>query len=381
MGMEKDNEIKKQQYQEGTEFVGEALSNAEMLLEYAAKSGLDIKEDWISTVINARRAERYSDWTAELEIKFWSVYKNMSLLVQPVTVESLRASYSRPVHNKHFLRKLFNVKQKPAVSKRSVRNYLVWAIISMVILLTIQVFSLKGTTLLNNIQNNNRRINEVEDRKRELRLILSSDVENERAKLERFALESERARLDQEISSSIELLEPWVMNIRRLVSFGRETKPLVSAADEPNLASRRMSAGPGGGPPGESFPENKMNKKIAIVQEAQNFTQILQLYILPLLYGLIGGFVFVLRGLAYDIKHRVFSGYSNIKYSLRIQLGALAGLIVGLLWGDIERTQITMLEALSTGAIAFVAGYGVEYVFNALDNLINNLSGKTKSEG
>jgi hypothetical protein len=380
MGMEKDNEIKNQQYQKGTEFVGEAVSNAEMLLEFAAKSGLDVKEDWISTVISARRAERYSDWTAELEIKFWTVYKNLSVLVQPVTVESLQASYARPVQNKHFLRKLFNVKQKPAVSKRSVRNYLVWAAVSMGILLAIQVFSLKGTTLLNNIQNNNRRISEVEDRRRELRLVLASDVENERAKLERFAMESERARLDQEISSSIDLLEPWVMNIRRLASFGRETEPLISDTDNSDFASRSMSSGPGSGPPGQTIPENKMNKKIAIVQEAQNFTQILQLYILPLLYGLIGGFVFVLRGLAYDIRHRVFSGYSNIKYSLRIQLGALAGLIVGLLWGDIERTQITMLDALSTGAIAFVAGYGVEYVFNALDNVINNLSGKAKSE-
>lgn len=378
--MNKEKNTVQYQYQKGTEFVSDALRNAEMLLEYASKSGLDVEKDWVATIINARRAERYSDWTAELEIRFWMVYKELSLLVQPVTVESLQASYDRSVQDYNFFRKWFKMKSRPARSKRSVRNYLIWALLAILVLLAVQVFSLKGTTLLNNIQTNNRRISEIEERKRELRLVLASDVKNERAKLERYALESERARLDQEISSSIELLEPWVMNIRRIASFGGETRPLVAdikSSDE--SGDLYMGSGPGG-PPGQTIPESNMNEKIAIVQEAQNFTQILQLYILPLLYGLIGGFVFVLRGLAYDIKHRVFSGYSNIKYALRIHLGALAGLIVGLLWGDIERTQITLLETLSTGAIAFVAGYGVEYVFNALDNLINNLSGKAQSE-
>lgn len=375
-----ENEAKDKQYQMSTEFISDALKNAELLLEYSAKSGLDVKEEWVAVIIAARRAERYADWTSDLEIKFWVVYKNLSALVKPVTVESLRASHKRTVTNVNYIRRLLNLKRKPAPSTKSVRNYLILALSFIILLLGIQVFSLKGTTLLNNIQKNNNRIAEIEDRKRELRLILKSDEDNERAKLERYALESESARLDQEIASSIELLRPWVLTIRSIASFGQDAVPSYLKEEETSAEDNAVtvSNGPGFGPPGQSTPENNMNAMIAIVQEAQNFTQIIQLYILPLLYGLIGGFVFVLRGLAYDIRHRVFSGFSNIKYALRVNLGALAGIIVGLLWSDIESTQITFLESFSTGAIAFVAGYGVEYVFNALDNLINNLSGSVK---
>ena len=377
-----DIKLKSEEFRDGTAFLSEAVANSELLLDYAAQKGLGVEEDWISTVIAAGRAENKSEWTTELEIKFWLVYRNLSKIIQPVSVESLKATRKRPIRNQHFLRRILKIKQKPASSTRSVRNYLLWALIFILILLVVQIFSLKGTTLLNNIQQNNERIAEIEQRKKELRLILNADDENERAKLERYALESERARLDEEISSSINLLEPWVGFISNMTRLKKKEVIEKEVSEEPK---RMMGApgGPGNGPPGttgQTTAETVMNDKIGIVQESQNFTQIIQLYILPLLYGLIGGFVFVLRGLAFDIKNQVFSGYSNIKYSLRIHLGALAGLIVGLLWGDIERSSITFLESLSTAAIAFISGYAVEYVFNGLDNLAENITGKTKTE-
>ncbi len=354
------------------DFLATALQNAELLLNYSAQKGLKIKEEWINTIIAARKAERGSAWTTELEINFWIAYKNLSALVRPVSIESLKASNKQEYQDPNYFHKLFNIKHRKASATISVRNYLIAALFFIVILLVIQVFSLKGTTLLNSIINNNQRISQIEKRKRELKLILKSDANNERAKLERYALESENVRLDREKSSSIELLKPWVLTVRNIISFGQNTVPEY-LKEKPEESKKPQ--GPGFGPPGQGSPDNDMNIKISIVQEANNFTQIIQLYILPLLYGLIGGFVFVLRGLSYDITHHVFSTNSNIKYSLRISLGALSGIIVGLLWSDIEGTQITFLESFSTGAIAFIAGYGVEYVFNALDNFINNISG------
>ncbi len=374
--MKTETTVEKQK--ENVGFLTEALKNAELLLEYSAKHGLKVKEEWVSVVIASRRAEQQGEWTSELEIKFWIVYKELSALAKPVSVESLKSLSVRTYENPGFVHKALRIKRRPASSTISVRNYLILALIFIVILLLIQVFSLKGTTLLNSIEKNKARINQIEKRKLELRLMLKSDENNERAKLERYSLESESSRLDQEIASSIELLRPWVLTVRSIVSFGQNPVPeyLRDEKTEAKVMKANMrSSGPGFGPPSGSRPENNMNNMIAAVQEAQNFTQIIQLYILPLLYGLIGGFVFVLRGLAYDIKNRVFSAYSNVKYALRVNLGALAGIIVGLLWSDIESTQITFFESFSTGAIAFIAGYGVEYVLNGLDNLIANFSG------
>ncbi|MEA2043471.1 MAG: hypothetical protein U9N85_13100 [Bacteroidota bacterium] len=376
--MEKDKKITKNTSGSGTAFLTEAVRNSELLLEYATKKGLDVKQDWIATVIKSGRASRADDWTTELEIDFWLVYRNLSAIIQPVTIDSLRATRKRPLKETNFFRRRLNIEQRQASSSRSVRNYLLWALVFIIILLVVQVFSLKGTTLLNNIQANNKRIEEVEQRKKELRLILSADEDNERAKLERYALESERERLNEEINSSISLLEPWVEFLRNISSLRSKNK--LEANTQKETVKQPIMGGPGFGPPGESNAEVVMNDKIRIIQESQNFTQIIQLYILPLLYGLIGGFVFVLRGLAYDIRNQVFSSYSNIKYSLRIHLGALAGIIVGLLWGDIESSSITFLESLSTAAIAFISGYGVEYVFNGLDNLAENIIGKPKTE-
>ncbi len=366
---------------ESSDFLLGAVSNSELLLNYATEHGLDIGENTITTIIKAKRSQENNNWDTETEIKFWIAYKNISALVKPVSVNSLLVRKRENIRKPNFVQKIFFRRQKLSYSRRTVRVYMVWAMIVVLAMLTTQIFSLKGSTLLSKIQNNNGRISEIDYRVGELRLILKSDSENESAALERRRLESEKMLLDQEIKSSIDLLIPWVQFLRKFVFFGSIRLPDHYNEKEKATGFSTLQTGPGHGDPGQALniAEDSMNDRILIVQEAQNFTLILQLYMLPLLYGLIGGFVFVLRTLARDINTLVFSQFSKIKYSLRIILGTLAGLIVGLLWGDIESQQITFLESLSTAAIAFIAGYGVEYLFNGLDRFAESI-GKGKPE-
>lgn len=367
--MENQPEIEK--YTDSTKMLSNAVENAELLLNYSTESGLDIREDWVEIIIEAKRCNEKNAWNTTSEIKFWMAYKGMSKLIQPVSVDSLRATKTRNVINPNLWQRFFKVKLRPSFSKRSVQQYMYWATIWIILMLVIQVFTLKGTTLLNTIQINNKRIDDIDFRMGEVRLMIKADATNERAVLERYRLESEKQKLDAEIRGSIDLLKPWVFTIRNLTSINKLIPN--SKKTKENIEGIQQTEGPGFGPPGESGPDVQKVEYINIVQEAQNFTQILQLYILPLLYGLIGGFVFVLRGLVFDIKNRIFSQYSNIKYSLRIHLGAIAGLIVGLLWGDIENQQITFIQSLSTAGFAFIAGYGIEYLFNGIDNVIGSI--------
>ena len=353
-----------------------AVENSELLLNFATETGLDIREDWVETLIAAKQCNEKNVWDNEIEIKFWMAYKNLSKMVQPVSIDSLRATKIRKITRPNLFQKIFKIKLKSSFSKRSVQRYLTLTSFWIVVMLIVQVFTLKGNTLLNTIQMSNKRITEIDFRIGEVKLLIKADETNERAVLERYRLESEKGKLDDEKRGSIELLKPWVYTIRKLTSLNRllGKKQTKEDSDAEENAVIQQISGPGGGPPGSNDAATSQKVEyINVVQEAQNFTQILQLYILPLLYGLIGGFVFVLRGLVPDIKNRVFSQFSNIKYSLRIHLGAIAGLIVGLLWGDIENQQISFLESLSTAGFAFIAGYGIEYLFNGIDRLIGTL--------
>lgn len=356
-----------------------AVEHAELLLSYATEHGLEIDREWVSSIIESKRLKENKHWTVDSEIKFWMAYKSLSKTVQPVSVESLLATEREIVVHPNFFQRLLKIKSRLSFSRRSVRYYILTAAAFMTALLFIQIFSLKGTTLLNNIQINSARIDEITLRDGELRLLLNADATNQSATQERYRLESEKSQLDQEIRGSIELLEPWVKTLRRFAFLSPKVDNATEKSTQVKASSANTDSGPPPIPSGENIAEMDMNTQIGIIQEAQNFTQIIQLYLLPLLYGLIGGFVFVLRSLTNDIKNLVFSHYSDIKYSLRIILGALAGLIVGLLWGDIENQQISFLKSLSNSGFAFIAGYGVEYLFDGIDRLVGSI-GKKKSE-
>lgn len=353
----------------------EALENAELLLNYATEHGFEIQKDWIQIIIKSKKCEKEDTWTTEDEIEFWMAYKELSKLVQPVSIHGLKAGRRRAVVRPTPFQTFFKIKSTSSLAQTSVRSYRFWTLLFILSVVIIQVITLKGTTTLNNIQSTYKRMNEVDNRTDELRLLMNADEDNERAQLEYYRLESEKGKLDQELSGSIELLTPWVDFLRSVI--GQKSRHDAALAADTVSKSTMPAGGPGSAP--SSKADAMVNDNVSTIQEAQNYTQIIQLYILPLLYGLIGGFIFVLRTLEKDIRTQVFSQGSNIKYTLRIHLGALAGLIVGLLWGDIEKQQITFLESLSTAGFAFVAGYGVEFLFDAIDRFVGSIGGEKKT--
>jgi hypothetical protein len=70
----------------------------------------------------------------------------------------------------------------------------------------------------------------------------------------------------------------------------------------------------------------------------------------------------------------VYTPASNIKFGLRIQLGALAGLVIGFLWGDFQGKSFGFVESLSPLAVAFLAGYSVDFLFRMLDSVVGNIA-------
>jgi hypothetical protein len=92
-------------------------------------------------------------------------------------------------------------------------------------------------------------------------------------------------------------------------------------------------------------------------------------YLLPTLYGLLGACAFVLRQLSHDISTLQFADDSRVRYTLRLNIGMLAGLAVG--WFIDPTQQGSVVANLSPLALAFVAGYGSDLLFAVLDRIVN----------
>jgi hypothetical protein len=101
---------------------------------------------------------------------------------------------------------------------------------------------------------------------------------------------------------------------------------------------------------------------------------ILQQYVLPLLYGLLGATAFVIRTISQQARDRLYRAENEAGYYLRMWLGVLGGLAIG--W-FIKPTGGS-IGALSPLALAFVAGYSVDLLFTAMDRIVGAFSGPEK---
>ena len=105
-------------------------------------------------------------------------------------------------------------------------------------------------------------------------------------------------------------------------------------------------------------------------------------YLLPALYGLLGACAFVLRQLSADLSRDFstlrFAHDSRVRYSLRLNIGVLAGLAVG--WFIDPTQEGSVVANLSPLALAFVAGYGSDLLFAVLDRIVNAFSTQPAAE-
>ena len=105
--------------------------------------------------------------------------------------------------------------------------------------------------------------------------------------------------------------------------------------------------------------------------------EFLATYVLPALYGLLGASAFVLRQLSADIGNLRFANDLRVRYTLRLNIGLLAGLAVG--WFISPGQDASVVANLSPLALAFVAGYGSDLLFAVLDRIVNAFSAPSPS--
>jgi hypothetical protein len=104
---------------------------------------------------------------------------------------------------------------------------------------------------------------------------------------------------------------------------------------------------------------------LRIEERANLVVGIFTSFILPILFGAIGAVAYVIRTISDQIKTSTFSHSSPIRHLMRVALGALSGVVVGLFVGLSSQLSLPPL------ALSFLAEYGVEAVFSMFDGIID----------
>lgn len=127
-------------------------------------------------------------------------------------------------------------------------------------------------------------------------------------------------------------------------------------------------------------PTHSQIENSAVRTIAGQVVDVMQKWLLPLLYGALGAMVFVVRTLSVQARDRLFRKEALVSLVLRIYLGMISGLAIGWFWnynpeGPTAAGALTP-SSLSPFALAFVAGYGVELFFALLDKIVSTFTNK-----
>ena len=119
------------------------------------------------------------------------------------------------------------------------------------------------------------------------------------------------------------------------------------------------------------------------ITEAHLFWVRLQHYssfLVPFTYGALGACAFLLRNISNSLKARQFDASTIPQHWNRLILGALSGGLIVMFVNQIPSSGNPSVVQISEGALGFLAGYSIEFLFNTLDRILNAILPNRKDE-
>ena len=131
-------------------------------------------------------------------------------------------------------------------------------------------------------------------------------------------------------------------------------------------------------PAGANAAEQERYLRRTTEEQARVVTLVVGTAVLPLCYGILGAGAAVVRGLWAKMRESLLSPRDYTLALLQLALGATIGACIALFVnpsGQTPGSEIGLLGnwALSTSALSFIAGFGVEGVFVALESLVRRV--------
>ena len=395
------------------------LDDAQQLLSYATRNGLQedrkIPADVIQTLISSREQMRAGTFNAmQDEAKFRASYGTLAKAAQPVTVASLRDSFAFRLYHPWF-----RPPESRPVAEVACLRYRNWAFLVLVALLLIQSYWTATSSILSKtdalIAETTRARNDLAQQAARSGPVRTgggnapaatpatnpapetapveppastSDVEKTRATVEDLVSKN------SELEANYSMLATLMWSFKWLASKPEEQGGTTSDAGQAPQTKTTPGAQPSA-PPDASTKENKdandslfganalQTRRASTRAIAGQVIDVMQKWLLPLLYGALGAMVFVVRTLSTQARDRLFRKEALVSLVLRVFLGMISGLAIGWFWTHDSSAATNAaggpmsLSTLSPFALAFIAGYGVEVFFALLDKIVSTFTNKT----
>lgn len=400
----------------------EALEDAKVLLWFATRDGRPVDDAVLSDLVCARSKLTSEGHDPDVEGTFWTAYRKLAAAVKPASVESILSTCKHPFGDYGQ-----DDESRLANAQRTKRNYARAALFVLFCLIIFQTYWFVVSTFSANLEQHREELDGIAGALRLRTVEVVNVLENIKGEPELgdampfqnlVQYEPTLARMmtdlgpRQQILTLAELdLENKIFRRQRVQSMLLSEKEVLQSWDVvpkwqfvTNFFVKQNADENGGGNKDQaicgpdpdqnqlkSIYEGKIEKEMhaicnaigsadfeRILSRSKSIIAIFSQYILPLLYGLLGSLTYIMRDLSDEILNVTFTAGSAARYSLRWPLGMLAGVTVGLFF---DPTQFSGLAAITPLGLAFLAGYGVELLFTALDRMIKAFTGDASERG
>jgi len=329
------------------------VEDGQRLIRYIARDGkTELDPKLIQVIIDAKYKLAEKSWSQQDERDFLISYDQLTQSVYPVTVESIDAILPRVSNKKHVATR----------AEAAVAWYRRCTLFALLLLILTQVYWLLGNELRNNLQ-------QIFDNREQTQLSLhQTDISDSQKEKLQAQLKIDNQKLD----ANYKMLLSW----NKVWSMGGKFEDSLPQYFQAEYEQKK-----------KLFEQQQQQQELDKLELTRSLHQVritffkhilsadfilisLQHYLLPLLYGLLGAFIYVLRDLLREIRQLTYTFDSEIRYRLRLTLGALAGMIIG--W-FLKAEEAGAVASLSPMAMAFLMGYNVDVLFALMDKLIDNL--------
>jgi|SRR5579864_332891 len=333
----------------------EALAKATGVLRFAAENAKDLPEAAVTTICTALDAQQANTWDQKIAADFWLAFNSLCTLIKPVTVETLSTNLRviPPPKWKFWMRA-----PKPlSLASQSAGRYVYLLILLLLAVVIFSFFASTADRLSTEVQATIKSGNEVTQK-------MASEIDAFYAVIgdKKFLFvdpkQQEKITYLQSLLQQQDGLLLQALQKRdvmwRVVTFGlrgRSYAPGFEPAEDIPGLRRAVS--------GYYYSRAETESDLGVESIVAG---IVSYSVLPILLGLLGACAYIVRLVSDEIRDTTFSQSSPTRHLVRLALGGLAGIVIGL-------TGIGSMAKLSTSALAFIAGYAVEPVFATFDSI------------
>jgi len=364
--------------------IEQSIADAEILIRFACLNASDPKpisgsdfSKLIDDILSAREKFKSNNLKVEDEAKFFEDYRTLSKSLLPVTLRSIQDSVLE--HDRNPRRGLLTRRMSRASAAAARFTFL--SVVSLAILLGVQIVWLFGVSLTDQIVRLSKREPSLTEpfgselyRENEVTRVKDSTTEAESSSAVEKEDESNELRSADEVANSSAIPPPMSSEPSGAEILANRNKERTAAL---LLLERWWAMWPGTRVANTKDSDLPATEQVAqnnsILISSRSIIEVLGVYVLPLLYGLMGACTFVLRKVVQEGRARRFRSEDEVAYWVRVFLGMLAGLAIG--WflrppgGDVD-IQVGTFTRVSPFALSFIAGYSVELLFSAMDRLV-----------